>query len=78
MIGTCAGSGGALLFPFLNDPKFKIIGNIELCPVFHTPKEEQWRLNFGEILFVKSFELLDCFPDILVSSQDCSASSILN
>lgn len=77
VIGVCAGSGGALLFPFLNDPKFKVIGNIEPRPVFHTPKEEQWRLNFGEIPFVKSFELLDCSPDILVSSPDCGASSIM-
>lgn len=77
VIGICAGSGGALLFPFLNDPKFKVIGNIEPRPVFHTPKEEQWRLNFGEIPFIKSFELLDCSPDILVSSPDCGASSIM-
>ena len=75
--GICAGSGSALLFPFLNDPKFKILGNLEPRPVFHTPKEEQWRLNFGEIPFLKSYELPDWKPDILVSSPDCGASSIM-
>lgn len=77
VIGVCAGSGSALLFPFLNNKKFKILGNIEPRPVFHTKLEETWRLNFGKIPFVKSYDLLDCSPDILVSSPDCGASSIM-
>ena len=77
VMGCCSGSGAALLFPFLNDKKFEILGNLEPRPVFHTPKDEQWRLNFGEIPFVKSFELPDWKPDIIVSSPDCGASSIM-
>lgn len=76
MIGVCAGSGAALLYPFL-DKKFKILGNLEPRPVFHTPNKEQWILNFGEIPFIKSYELPDWKPNILVSSPDCGASSIM-
>lgn len=77
VMGCCAGSGAALLFPFLNDERFEILGNLEPRPVFHTPKEEQWRLNFDKIPFIKSFELPDWKPDIIVSSPDCGASSIM-
>lgn len=77
VMGCCSGSGAALLFPFLNDERFEILGNLEPRPVFHTPKEEQWHLNFGDIPFIKSYELPDWKPDIIVSSPDCGASSIM-
>lgn len=77
VMGCCAGSGAALLFPFLSDKRFEILGNLEPRPVFHTPQEEQWKLNFGEIPFIKSYELPDWNPDIIVSSPDCGASSIM-
>lgn len=77
ILGVCAGSGAALLFPFLDDKKFKVIGNVEPRPVFHTPNEEQWRLNFGKIPFIKSYELPNCQPNIIVSSPDCGSSSIM-
>ena len=41
VLGVCAGQG-ALLFPF----KKNLLGNIEIRGVFHTPGEEQWKLNF--------------------------------
>lgn len=81
VIGVCAGSGAALLFPFLKDENFKILGNIEPRPVFHTPNEEQWKLNFGDIPFLKEHQISypDELgrPDIIVSSPDCGASSIM-
>ena len=72
VLGVCAGQG-ALLYTFRD----QLIANIEPRPVFHTKKEEQWKLNFGEIPFVKGYELPDCKPDIIVSSPDCGASSVM-
>lgn len=77
VLGVCAGSGAALLFPFLNQKGFQVLGNIEPRPVFHTRKEEQWTLNFGELPFWKRFELPDLNPDILVSSPDCGSVSMM-
>ena len=50
VLGVCAGQG-ALLFPF----RKHLIGNIEIRGVFHTPGEEQWKANFGDIPFHKGF-----------------------
>lgn len=72
VLGICAGQGG-LLKPF----KRYLIANIEPRTVFHTKHEEQWRSNFGDIPFVKGYELPDCKPDIIISSPDCGASSIM-
>lgn len=72
VLGVCAGQG-ALLFTF----KDQLIANIEPRAVFHTKNEEQWRLNFGEIPFLRSYELPKCKPDIIVSSPDCGASSVM-
>lgn len=72
VLGVCAGQG-ALLLPF----KYNLIGNIEPRSVFHTKHEEQWRINFLDIPFVKDYELIDCKPDIIISSPDCGASSIM-
>lgn len=72
VLGVCAGQG-ALLMPF----KKYLIGNVEPRSVFHTKYEEQWVLNFGDIPFYKSYELPECKPDIIISSPDCGASSIM-
>lgn len=48
VLGISAGQG-ALLFPF----KENLIANIEPRSVFHTKGEEQWKLNFGNIPFLK-------------------------
>ena len=74
VLGVCAGQG-ALLFPF----KKNLLGNIEIRGVFHTPGEEQWKLNFGDIPFYKGFCLqeFDEKVDIIISSPDCGASSVM-
>lgn len=75
ILGVCQGQG-ALLFPL----RKYLIGNIEPRGVFHTPKEEQWRLNFGEIPFVKTFEQLNYSKkvDIILGSPNCGHSSALS
>lgn len=74
VLGVCAGQG-ALLFPF----RKHLIGNIEVRGVFHTPGEEQWKANFGDIPFYKGFCLqeFDEKVDIIISSPDCGASSVM-
>lgn len=74
ILGVCAGQG-ALLFPF----RKHLIGNIEVRGVFHTPGEEQWKANFGNIPFYKGFCLqeFDEKVDIIISSPDCGASSVM-
>lgn len=74
VLGVCAGQG-ALLFPFREN----LLGNIEIRGVFHTPGEEQWKLNFGDIPFYKGFCLqeFDEKVDIVISSPDCGSSSVM-
>jgi len=76
VLGVCAG-GGCLLLPFLHDPHYRILGNIEPRPVFHTKKEENWVLNFGKIPFKKEFFDLNKRPNIIVGSPDCGSSSTM-
>lgn len=72
VLGVSAGQG-ALLFPF----KENLIANIEPRAVFHTKEEEQWKLNFGDIPFLRN-ELPDNIKaDVIISSPDCGASSIM-
>lgn len=74
VLGVCAGQG-ALLFPF----RKHLIGNIEIRGVFHTPGEEQWKANFGDIPFYKGYNLpqFEERVDVIISSPDCGASSIM-
>ena len=74
VLGISAGQG-ALLFPF----RKHLLGNIEPRGVFHTPGEEQWKANFGDIPFYKGYCLqeFDEKVDIIISSPDCGASSIM-
>ena len=74
VLGVCAGQG-ALLFPF----RKHLIGNIEPRGVFHTPGEEQWKANFKDVPFYKGYCLqeFDEKVDIIISSPDCGASSIM-
>lgn len=78
VLGVCQGQG-ALLFPL----RKHVIGNIEPRGVFHTKNEEQWKINFGDIPFVKTLESFQkLYPgkkvDIILSSANCGASSILS
>lgn len=77
VMGVCAGSGAALLYPFKEDSKYKVVGNIEPRGVFHTPDDINWALNFGDIPFLRTLELPDWEPDVIVSSPDCGASSMM-
>lgn len=72
-LGVSAGQG-ALLYPFKN----QLIANVEPRGVFHTKGEEQWKLNFGKIPFLKSLEpILNESVDVIIGSPDCGASSIM-
>lgn len=72
VLGVSAGQG-ALLFPF----KENLVANIEPRAIFHTKNEEQWKLNFGDIPFLRN-ELPDNIKaDVIISSPDCGASSIM-
>lgn len=74
VLGVCAAQG-ALLYPF----KDYVVGNIEPRAVFHTPKEEQWKLNFGDIPFVRTPQELDTKDiDIIVGSPSCGHSSVFS
>lgn len=74
VLGISAGQGG-LLFPF----RKRLLGNIEPRGVFHTPGEEQWKANFKDVPFYKGYCLqeFDEKVDIIISSPDCGASSIM-
>ena len=74
VLGISAGQGG-LLFPF----RKRLLGNIEPRGVFHTPGEEQWKANFKDVPFYKGYCLqeFDERVDIIISSPDCGASSIM-
>jgi site-specific DNA-cytosine methylase len=74
VLGISAGQGG-LLFPF----RKHLLGNIEPRGVFHTPGEEQWKANFKDVPFYKGHCLqeFDEKVDIIISSPDCGASSIM-
>lgn len=72
VLGVAAGQG-ALLFPF----RKQLIANIEPRGVFHSPNEEQWKLNFGDVPFLREGFDPSWKPDIILSSPDCGASSIM-
>ena len=74
VLGISAGQGG-LLFPF----RKHLLGNIEPRGVFHNPGEEQWKANFKDVPFYKGYCLqeFDEKVDIIISSPDCGASSIM-
>lgn len=77
VLGVSQGQG-ALLFPF----RKQLIGNIEPRGCFHTKGEEQWKINFGNIPFVRRPDQIDesvlKSADIIIGSPNCGASSILS
>ena len=79
VVGLCGGNGVSL-YPFLNQDKFEVVGNIEPRAVFHSPGEKQWKANFGNIPMVKDLETWASKyvkADIIVSHPDCGHSSIM-
>lgn len=80
VLGIC-GAQGALLFPV----RKYLIGNVEPRGVFHSPKEEQWRTNFGETPFVRALEQLpeavlksDLCDLVILGSPSCGHSSVFS
>lgn len=81
VLGVCNGQGIGL-FPFKNDKKFQILGNLEIRREYLTPKNEQWIENFSGLPFFKSLEycqqhLEDKKVHIIVGNPKCGASSVL-
>lgn len=76
-LGIC-GAQGALLYKL----RRYLIGNVEPRSVFHTPKEEQWRLNFGNIPFVRNIKELEYDKnidiDVILGSPSCGHSSVFS
>ena len=74
VLGVC-GAQGALLFEF----KEHLIANVEPRAVFHSKKEEQWKLNFGNIPFVRSLEEVKTSKiDLILGSPSCGHSSVFS
>lgn len=73
ILGVCAG-GGALLLPFRDQV---IIANVEPRVVFHYPGEPTWKLNFGDVPFLREGLNPSWKPEVIVGSPDCGASSIM-
>ena len=74
VLGIC-GAQGALLFEF----KEHLIANVEPRAVFHSKKEEQWKLNFGDIPFVRSLEeVKNSKIDLILGSPSCGHSSVFS
>lgn len=76
-IGINAGNG-VLVHPF----KKYLVANYEARPIFKTPGDIQWCLNFGDIpLYTKYSDIEDIgiYKDIdgIVSAPDCGHSSVL-
>lgn len=75
ILGVCAAQG-PLLFPLR---KHHIVANIEPRGVFHTKNEEQWKLNFGEVPFLKKLEQVkEQKIDVIVGSPSCGHSSVFS
>lgn len=73
ILGVC-GAQGALLYKL----RKYLVANIEPRGVFHTPKEEQWKLNFKTTPFVRCAEELTCdisSPTLIIGSPSCGHSS---
>jgi site-specific DNA-cytosine methylase len=72
VLGISSGLGVSL-FTF----KKCLIGNIEARGIFHTPKNEQWELNFSGIpLYKKWVREPSLAPDVIIGSPDCGSGSI--
>lgn len=73
VIGVSAG-GGVSLFPFKNN----LVANYEPRAIYHSKGEPQWKGNFGDIPFERTWGQPP-YPlvDVMISSPDCGSGSIL-
>lgn len=78
VLGVCSGVG-ASIFTFHKRKNFEVIGSVEPRTVFHTKKEEQWKLNFDHLPFERSItpKIRKLKPDIIIGHPDCGDSSVL-
>lgn len=67
------GGNGVVLHPF----KKYLIGNVELRPVFKTPNDVQWGLNFDAALYQR-LPSRNTPVDVIVGAPDCGHSSVLS
>ena len=76
VLGVCGGNG-VILRPFRKN----LLGNVEPRSLFHTKNQEQWKLNFGDIPYMKTVHESSIFKeggvDIIVGAPDCGHSSVL-
>lgn len=80
VIGISCGHIG--LHPFLNEKRFKILANMDSRSCFHTPKEEQWKENYGKISFYRNPKSIYDHVGtqkvhVLISHPACGGQSIL-
>lgn len=73
VVGISSG-GGVSLYPF----RKQVLMNIEQRPIFYTPKNIQWQLNFGDTPLLKDFPKKQPGKvDVVLASPDCGSGSIL-
>jgi len=82
ILGVCGGNG-VILHPFLNDPHFRVIGNIEPRAIFATPDNAQWKMNFKSIPLIKEDmgyaddRFRGVKPFLIIGAPDCGDNSVL-
>lgn len=81
VLGVCNGQGIGL-FPFKQNKRFKIVGNIEPRREYLGENNSQWALNFSGIPFFKELEtskeiLDDIKVHIIIGNPKCGSNSIL-
>lgn len=85
ILGVCNGQGIGL-FPFLNDPNYEVLGNIEPRREYFSPKNEQWKANFPKKPLWRDFYsmcdsekryLRESKVSIIIGNPKCGGSSIL-
>lgn len=71
ILAVCGGNGS-----WIHPLSKYLVGNVEPRGIFHTPKENQWKINFGDI---PMSDKLDGFKkvDIIVGAPDCGSGSVL-
>ncbi len=74
-LGICGGNG-VILHPLRNN----LLGNIEIRPIFNTPDQIQWKLNFHHAPcdITTSARYSKDLVDVIVGAPDCGHSSVFS